>query len=235
MGRAKRKRIAKQRKSREKRNLIRLKMGKRIFFNLTQCNKKLSGISNRVCYKSNMHDLVYKNGHFNNVRYRSSIITKCNFNDAVLNCVDFCNCNLKNTSFKNAVLKNVCFSICNLSGVDFTNAKFENVYFICTDIEKAKGIPSDTAFKIYRSYPQINIDEGIQTVLIQLAKIQTLFDARVIHVSKSKLNMWTIKILIDLYGSNGLDALLELREEKKSCKFYTVGSLIEYIEKSANM
>ena len=31
MGRAKKKRIVKQRKSREKRNLIRLKMGKRIF------------------------------------------------------------------------------------------------------------------------------------------------------------------------------------------------------------
>lgn len=231
MGRAKKKRMAKLRRNREEHNLIRLKMGKRIFFNLTKCNKKMSGISNRVCYKSNMHGLIYKDAHFQNVRYRASIITKCNFNKAVLNCVDFCNCNLKNTSFKDAVLRNVCFFTCNLSGVDFTNAKFENVFFVCTGVDKAKGISPDASLKRYTTYPQIDIDDHIQAALLQLSDNRKIFESRIIHVSKGKLNMWTIEIITDLYGRNSLEYLIKLTEEIQSCQICTIGYLIDCIEK----
>ena len=55
------------------RNAIREKMGKKVFFTLTHCNKKLSGISNRYNYKSNMHNLCFVGARFYNVKYQASI------------------------------------------------------------------------------------------------------------------------------------------------------------------
>ena len=52
MGRAKKKRVAKRRKRMFNRNSIRAKMGKPVFFTLTHCNKKMSGISNKYNYKA---------------------------------------------------------------------------------------------------------------------------------------------------------------------------------------
>ena len=84
----------KRRAKRIKRENIKRAMNKKVFFTLTGCPKKLQGLSNRYNYKSNMHNLIYKDAKFQNVRYQASIITNCNFNQTVLTGVDFCNCNL---------------------------------------------------------------------------------------------------------------------------------------------
>ena len=64
------------------RNSIRAKMGKPVFFTLTHCNKKMSGISNKYNYKANMHKLCFAGARFYNVKYQASIMTDCNYRDA---------------------------------------------------------------------------------------------------------------------------------------------------------
>ena len=91
------------------RNSIRAKMGKPVFFTLTHCNKKMSGISNKYNYKANMHKLCFVSARFYNVKYQASIMTDCNYRDANIIGVDYFNCNMRETSFKNARLKNVVF------------------------------------------------------------------------------------------------------------------------------
>ena len=146
-----------------------------------------------------MHNLIYKDAKFQNVRYQASIITNCNFNQTVLTGVDFCNCNLKKSSFKGAKLHNVCFINCNLSGVDFTNAEFDNVIFVCTSVDKCKNFSCDSNCRIYRSYPKIELQDEISTQLLQLAEDTLIYEPHVLHVSRSKLNLWALKILDDLY------------------------------------
>lgn len=61
------------------RNFIRAKMGKSVFFTLTYCNKKMSGVSNKYNYKANMHKLCFVDAHFYNVKYQYSIMTDCSY------------------------------------------------------------------------------------------------------------------------------------------------------------
>lgn len=78
LGRAKKKRVAKRKKRMFTRNAIRVKMGKPVFFTLTHCNKKMSGISNKYNYKANMHKICFVGARFYNVKYQASIMTECN-------------------------------------------------------------------------------------------------------------------------------------------------------------
>lgn len=115
---------AKRRAKMNNRNSIRKKMGKKVFFTLTHCSKKMSGISNRYNYKANMHNLCFVGARFYNVKYQASIMTGYNFRDAQLIGVDIYNCNLGKSSFKNSTLQNVVFYNCNLNNVDFKDAHF---------------------------------------------------------------------------------------------------------------
>ena len=114
MGRAKKKRVAKRRKRMFNRNSIRAKMGKPVFFTLTHCNKKMSGISNKYNYKANMHKLCFVGARFYNVKYQASIMTDCNYRDANIIGVDYFNCNMRGTSFKNTRFKNTVFFNCKI-------------------------------------------------------------------------------------------------------------------------
>lgn len=221
----------KRRAKRIHREQIRKAMNKRVFFTLTGCPKKLQGFSHKYCYKSNMHNLIYKDAKFQNVRYQSSIITNCNFNQTVLMGVDFCNCNLKKSSFKGAKLHNVCFINCNISGVDFTNAEFDNVIFVCTNIDRCKSLNCDSGWRIYRSYPKIELPSEISVQLLQLSKDAQIYDPHVLHVTKSKLNFWSLKILVDLYGADALRALCAINNRKNKSGFYTLNSYMRHIEK----
>lgn len=205
-------------------------MNKRIFFTLTGCPQKLQGISNRYCYKSNMHNLTYKDAKFENVKYQSSIITKCNYNQAELVGVDFCNCNLRKSSFKNAKLKNVSFINCNIEDVDFLNADFENVVFVCVGMDKAKNLNISSNCRIYKSYPKFELDYNMQTSLLQLAEISAVYEYHVLHVTRKKLNFWTLKILEDLYGESVFRALCAIKNKKNIRSFYTIHSYMKHIE-----
>jgi hypothetical protein len=71
MGKGKKKRAAKRRNQMKNRNAIKEKIGKPIFFTLTHCSKKLTGVSNKYNYKANMHNLCFVGARFYNVKYQA--------------------------------------------------------------------------------------------------------------------------------------------------------------------
>lgn len=232
MGQGKKKRAAKRKEQIKNRNIIRKKMGKKIFFTLTHCSKKLKGVSNRYNYKANMHALCFCDAQFHTVKYQASIITNCNFRDSKLIGVDFYNCNLKGTLFKNAKLENVVFYNCNLNKVDFTKTHFLNVTFICTKIDNAKKLnATEKGITVLRTYPKLDIDSDLEKVLLESGNKQSVFEAKVIHVNKGKLNRWNLSIIQSRCGYEGLKSLGRILQRKEKWeRLYTVYSYISLIE-----
>lgn len=225
----------KTKEKRIKKEQIRKAMNKRVFFTLTRCSKKLRGLSNKYCYMANMHNLIFKDSSFMNVRYQSSIITGCNFNQASLTGVDFCNCNMKKCSFKNATLRDVYFSHCNLNGANFEGAKLENVIFVCTNTDNAKNINMELNCKSYKTYPVIKLSQEDYSHLLQLSQIEPLFSPHVLHVTHKKLNNWVLQILVDFFGEKTYMALRTLFSYKNPKNFYTLYSYKKYIENILNV
>ena len=208
-------------------------MGKPVFFTLTHCSKKLKGVTNKYCYKANMHKLCFNASRFYNVKYQASIITNCNFKGANIIGVDFFTSNLKGTSFKNAILENVVFFNCNLKNVEFSGASFNNVIFICTDLKCAKNLNVDNPkIKIMRTYKRLALNEFVKSDLLQLADNESIFHARVLHVNKGKLNHWVLNIIYSLFGNIGIETLVKILPKKERWEnMYTVFSYILLIEK----
>lgn len=236
MGRGKKKLAAKRKEKMEKRILIRKKMGKPIFFTLTNCHKKLSGISNKYNYKANMHNLCFVKAYFYNVKYQASIMTGCNFRDAHMIGIDFYNCNMRDTSFKNTLLENVIFYNCNLKNVDFLGTRFLNVTFICTNLNIVKNFKIDTDnITILRTYPKIDINISTVSELTDLSNNKTIFNSRVLHVNKNKLNNWTLSLIYSRYGEKGLLYLAKILQKKEKWRnLNTVFSYILLIENKKN-
>ena len=230
MGHNKKSLSERRRLKHKKRERIKLAMNKRVFFTSINCARKLQGISYRYCYKSNIHNAIFKGAKFENVRYQSSIITKCNFSEALLVGVDFCNCNLRKSSFKKAKLKDVCFINCNIEGVDFQSAELINVTFVCVGVEKARNLVVDSGCCIYRTYPRIELDKEVQTQLLQLSEEPLIYEPHVLHVTKNKLNYWSLKILEDIYGVDAYRALCAIKNRKRVRGFYTISSYKKHIE-----
>lgn len=231
MGRAKKKMISRKRMF--NRNLIREKMGKPVFFTLTHCYRKLNGISNKYNYKSNMHNLCFVGASFYNVKYQASIMTGCNYRNANILGVDFFNCNMRGTSFKRAKLKNVIFYNCNLKGADFSEASFDDVVFICTNMNNAKKINIYTpGITVLRTYKALSLSDTITMKLLNLGQNKSVFNTRVLHVNKNKLNHWTLGLIHHKYGDNGIEKLSNILCKKVDWdNLYTVFSYMLLIEK----
>ncbi|WP_218153054.1 pentapeptide repeat-containing protein [[Clostridium] innocuum] len=163
---------------------------------------------------------------FYNVKYQASIMTDCNYRDANIIGVDYFNCNMRGTSFKNAKFKNVVFFNCNLKGVDFTGTKFENVTFICTNLKNPKNLDLDNPeIRILRTYRPIDIDGLVENRLLAVAQNDSIFNAKVLHVSKNKLNQWTLSLIYEKYGLDGITMLSKiLGYKEKWNNMYTVFS-----------
>lgn len=226
MGRGKKKRKRKQAQNREEK----AKRGKHVPFNLANSPRKMNGIKNRYNYKSNMHNLIYKGGCFENVKYQASIITECNFKNSNLIGVDFYNSNLKRTIFNGALLKNVIFFNCNLQKTDFKDAKFENVVFISTNIEVANNFNQSGNATVISQYPKMNISSKLAITLSELANDESIYNSRVLHVNKNKWNYWNIKLLLDEYGKDLERALNALTRRKNNRGFNTLYSYRRFID-----
>lgn len=232
MGRGKKKQVAKRRRKMINRNAIRARMGKPIFFTLTHCSKKLSGVSNKYNYKANMHKLCYVGVRFYNVKYQASIMTNCNFRNANLIGIDFFNCNLRGTSFKNTSFKNVVFYNCSLRDADFKDAIFENVVFICTNFKEVKNLDFDNPeINILKTYNRIDLNSAVESRLLALAQNDSIFDARVLHVNKNKLNHWVLSLLNAKYEDKAILFLSKLLPKKEKWNnMYTIYSYMQLIE-----
>ena len=215
------------------RNSIRTKMGKPVFFTLTHCSKKLGGTSNKYNYKANMHNLCFVDARFYNVKYQASIMTDCNYRNANILGVDFFNCNMRGTSFKNAKLKNVVIYNCNLKGTDFTGTTFDDVVFICTNMDDIKNLNLNTpGITVLRTYKTLELSETVMLTLLNLGKNKSVFNARVLHVNQNKLNHWTLGLIHQKYGYDGIEMLSNILCKKEDWNnMYTVFSYMLLIEK----
>lgn len=227
MGRGKRKRKELQRKKR----LEKMKLGKLVKFNLQNSPKKYKGLSNKYCYKTNIHKLIYKGARFFNVKYQASNMTVCNFKDVIFEDVDFVGCNLKASNFSGAVLKNVIFTNCNLKRVIFRGCRFENVYFIMTNTYVCEGMPDD-GYTILNRYPQDDIEGNhrLQEALDRFYLVDESYKYHVLYITHKKVNVWNIRILLDMYGDNLGEALLVLSKRDRLKDLYTLGLYMRYID-----
>lgn len=231
MSKAKKKKKMLRREKIIKHTLIRKKMGKPIFFSLCRTPKPLGNITNKYNYKATLYKVLYNNAHITNMRWNASNITHCSFKNTKCVGVDFCNTNLKNTSFCGAMLKNVMFFNCNLKNTNFKNAIFENVVFVSTNLNNAKNLLIDNNCLIYSSYPQITIPCEFSAKLYDLNNIPQIKKYNVLFVKENKLNLWILKILMDMFGEDVYRALMAIQRKKRIEEFYTLFSYIKHIEK----
>lgn len=222
----------KNRKHKQKvRRDIKKAKGKLVRFDLQNSRKKYPGFSNKYCYGTNIHNLIYKGGFFENVRFQASNITKCNLKNATLRNVDFCNSNLKETSFKGATFNNVFFINCNLKEADFENVTFNNVYFIMTNVQVARNLVGKEGISICTKYP-VNLPCNLSgmAALVQLGKCEEIYKYHVLHVSPQKVNNWILNILFEKYGYGVNRALGALVQRRNKRFFFTVGYFMDFIE-----
>ena len=74
-------------------------------------------------------------------------------------------------------------------------------------------------------------DRLVEDRLLVLAKNKSIFNAKVLHVNKNKLNQWTIGLIYDKYGIDGIDTLSRiLCKKEKWNNMYTVFSYMLLIE-----
>jgi len=228
MGRAKkkRKRLAKLKR------LKRKSQGKLVIFDLQNSPKKMKGCSNKYSYKTNIHNLIYKDASFENVRFRASNITDCNFKNAHLIGVDFVSSNLKNSNFSNATLEDVVFFGCKLKGVIFHNTEFKNVFFISTNTNGCKYINDSEECTIINRYTVEELSPEIEVCLAKLATYKSIYIPHVIHVKKDKTNYWITNLLLkqcgDTYTFKRVLQALCKRKDKRY--FYTVYAYKKFID-----
>ncbi|SDW40062.1 MULTISPECIES: pentapeptide repeat-containing protein [unclassified Paenibacillus] len=227
MGRGKSDRKRKQASKRKQKR----KAGKIIRFVLANSKVKYRGCSNKYAYQTNIHNLIYKDANFQNVNYRASIITKCNFRNANLEGVEFIYTNLRGSSFKGAKLTDVIFFGCNLKDVDFEKASFDNVHFINSNIREARNLDPDANVRIMSKYPELRLEFELAKILYDLSSDENVYKYHTLHVNKKKFNMWFISLLLQGYSqaqlTRGLRAILR-RENKRG--FYTVYSYKKFLK-----
>lgn len=226
MKRGKLKRLLKLKKKR----VAKRKRGRNVPFSLANSGKKYPGFHDKYFLDANIHNLIYKDAKFENVKFQSSNITDCNFKNAALNGVDFCHTNLKKSNFENAYIKNSVFFMCNLKGTNFKNAKFENTYFISTNICNAKYLFEDEILLVNKLEKREYCDCLVK-ILYDMRDIKHFTKYKVLLGDKCKPNRWYLNILISKYGDSLNRALYALLSRKNKSRFFTLYSYMRHIEK----
>jgi len=216
MGRGKEKRKLKLKR------IEKIKKGKLVRFNLANSPVKYKGFTDKYNYQTNIHNLIYKDASFENVRYHASNLTKCNFKNTKVLGVEFTSCNLKNTSFKNAFFKDVIFFNCNFKNTDFEGVKYDNVIFISTNLENAINLNLTDECEVLKTYPRVEINKELYETVLKLSECKRIFKYHVLHVKKDKINRWNLSILQNYYGDRLQRALEALNRRNNKYAFYTV-------------
>lgn len=207
-------------------------MGRKRYFNDTKnYYRKRRGFSNKYNYKATMYKLLYNKQTIYNVNFQSASVTYCHFKKARLEAIEFSHTNLKKCKFDDAHLKNVIFFAANLNNVSFRNTTFENVYFINTDFTKAMKLNiKSSGVKIINRHPEIKINKYMESVLFELSTYPQFVNFKVLHVTKDKLNLWRISILMDMYTINQLIRSFKALQRRKDKRyFFTLGKYISFL------
>lgn len=215
----------------QNRRLRKVRAGKNVPFNLSNCPYKLKGISNRYEYKINVHNCNFNEAKFSNVRYRSGHITQSTFKNAHLNCIDFISVNLKRSKFKSVEFRNCIFINCNLTDVDFENAKFQNTYFICCKFQNTKKIPVSSEIKILSHYPDIEISSNLADLIILMGNNEKLEKFHILTTENKRVNQWLIYLLLNKYSEQELMRFFQKLLDSNKTQFYTLNNYFYYIQK----
>lgn len=221
----------KRKRKQKLRRVKRKAMGKIVCFSLSNSPRKYSGFGNKYNYGTNIHNLIYRGGKFENVRFQASNITACNLKNTRLIGVEFMNTNLKETEFNGATLKDAIFFNCNLKGTDFTDAKFINVKFISTNINKAINLNITDGIEVIKNYPNIKLNQYLEDSILRLQSINKIYKYHILHVKKDKINLWNIELLLRDYKQEDLSrALGALARRNDKRGFYTVYKYKKFID-----
>ncbi|MGK0700949.1 pentapeptide repeat-containing protein [Priestia flexa] len=195
--------------------------GIKVPFTLSNVTKKMNGRSNEHQYKTNIHNLIFNDARFRNIRYSASNITYCKFSRAKLVGIDFIYTNLKKSVFKESHLEDVVFFGVNLKDADFSRATFKNVYFINTNTKVAKNLNITNAeIKIINNYPASILDKNLKNILDNLVLNEKVYKHRVLHVNKEKVNKWFIELLLNEFTQKELyRALRKLDNPNRNTDF----------------
>ncbi|AMQ71651.1 pentapeptide repeat-containing protein [Bacillus velezensis] len=204
MGRGKQRRKNKQKQKRMKK----IAQGKHVPFSLANSSRKLKGRHNKHEYKTNIHNLIFVDATFKNVKYTASNITFCNFRKTKITGVDYINTNLKKSKFKNAHFENVIFYSANLKDTDFSNATFKNVYFINTNVFVARNLDiNQSGIHLLKGIPTLKIDNDLFAIIEQLMQIPKIRKHYVLTTKNSKtkeINEWIIYLLLQSFSQKEL-------------------------------
>ncbi|MCM3281818.1 pentapeptide repeat-containing protein [Exiguobacterium sp. MER 193] len=219
--------------------------GLNVPFSLANANCKFKGRTDAHDIKTNIHNLIFNNGTFRNVKYTDANITYCKFKNANFLGVDFINTNLKKSTFKNAKFKDVIFFGTNLKDVNFLNSTFENTYFVQTNIEHARNINPDTpGITILKRMPSEELHESLVDNITVLVNSHPELKKHFVLTTKSskgkKINHWIIHILMQEFTQLEINKGIEkLKKNQKNKLFFTYYSyayfLRSYLKKNATM
>ena len=84
---------------------------------------------------------------------------------------------------------------------------------------------------ILKTYNRIDLNSAVESRLLALAQNDSIFDARVLHVNKNKLNHWVLSLLNAKYGDKAILFLSKLLPKKEKWNnMYTIYSYMQLIE-----
>jgi len=218
LGRAKKKRKLKLYKKRIKKS----KQGKNVAFTLSNCPKKLKGISYRYEHKINVHHCTFTDATFNNVKYRGGHITNSSFNKAKLNNMEFTALNMKKNRFRETKFNNCVFFGCNLEGADFKNAIFKNTYFINCKLKDVKNFLVTEEIHIVTHYPELSLSEPLEEILKTMSLNPKFEKYHILTINRRKINQWMLSVLLSTFSESELLKFFGKLLISNKSQFYTI-------------
>lgn len=228
MGRGKDKRNQKLKFKRQDKK----RRGIKVPFTLANISKRMNGRSNEHQYKTNIHNLIFNDARFQNIRYSASSITYCKFRRAKLVGIDFIYTNLKKSIFKESHLEDVIFFGVNLKDTDFSKATFKNVYFINTNTKVAKNLDiTKEGIKIINEYPTDELEKELKNTLDKLVLKEEIYKHHVLHVNKEKVNKWFIGLLLNEFTQKELSKTFRKLDnsDRRATNFFTYHSYRKFV------
>lgn len=200
--------------------------------NLNNADKKNKSFMYQNLQKSKCYNSDFSNSNFDYVSFRGAHMKSCKFNDCTFKGTEFIGTNLKESLFKNASFENAVFEGAKLEGVDFKGAKFKKTIFVSTSLEGVLNLNTeDPNLEIYSDMPDFEIDARLKAEIEKLMSNAYVKKSRVLDTKDKKMNMISVKVLLDYFGEEKLLLCLSKVDAQLDRDFYTLSYIIKMIEK----
>ncbi len=200
--------------------------------NLNNADKKNKSFMYQNLQKSKCYNSDFSNSNFDYVSFRGAHMKSCKFNECTFKGTEFIGTNLKESMFKNASFENTVFEGAKLEGVDFKGAKFKKTIFVNTGLEGVLNLNmEDPNLEIYSDMPDFVMDERLRAEIEKLMSNAYVKKSRVLDTKDKKMNMISVKVLLDYFGEEKLLSSLSKVDAQLDRDFYTLSYIIKMIEK----